>query len=230
MAKNIKIQNLKKQRYIERIELINHKYYIFCEGEQTEPRYFNTMKEYIEKNSIYKNMVFIEIEGCGVETMRVIESAEEYVRKNKITDGQVWCVYDKDSFPAERFNGVSQRVKNLNAASTGVTYNVAWSNECIEYWFVLHFSYYTSNNDRSYYREFLDEKLKELGLPKYEKKDIFDILLQYGNPKLAIRYGKRRIAENEEKTDADIAPATKVYLLVEELAKFLPVDIKSKII
>jgi hypothetical protein len=58
--------------------------------------------------------------------------------------------------------------------------------------------------------------------------NIFDILLQYGNPKLAIRYAKRIIEENKGKTPAMIAPGTKVYELVEELAKYLPEDIKVK--
>lgn len=58
--------------------------------------------------------------------------------------------------------------------------------------------------------------------------NIFDILLQYGNPKLAIRYAKRIIKENKGKTPAMIAPGTKVYELVEELAKYLPEDIKVK--
>ena len=43
-------------------------------------------------------MVLIEIEPCAAETMRVIGMAERYVKKNKIQKGQIWCVYDKDSF------------------------------------------------------------------------------------------------------------------------------------
>lgn len=56
----------------------------------------------------------IEIEGCQAETMRVIGKAEEYVRENKITKGQIWCVYDKDSFPSNDVNGVVQRAEVLN--------------------------------------------------------------------------------------------------------------------
>ena len=43
-----------------------------------------------------------------------------------------------------------------------------------------------------------------------------------GNPKLAIRYARRIIKNGEGKTPAEIAPGTKVYELVEELAKYLP--------
>lgn len=90
----------RRQEYLERKEF---RYYIFCEGEQTEPQYFSSFKKYIESNPIYKNLVLIEIEPCGAETMRVISQAEEFVRKNKVKKGQIWCLYDKDSFPAERF-------------------------------------------------------------------------------------------------------------------------------
>ena len=70
----------------------------------------------------------------------------------------------------------------------------------------------------------MSDKFKELGIGKYEKnmQDIFDILLKYGNPKLAIRYAKRIIKDGAGKTPTEIAPGTKVYELVEELAKYLP--------
>ena len=46
---------------------------------------------------IYRDMVLIQIEPCGAKTMRVIGQAERYVKENQITEGQIWCVYDKDS-------------------------------------------------------------------------------------------------------------------------------------
>ena len=164
--------------------------------------------------------------------MRVIGMAEDYVRKNKIKKGQIWCVYDKDSFPPEHFNGVVERAESLNKENPEVQYHTAWSNECIEFWFLLHFAYYTANNHRSEYIVFLNDKFKELGLGKYQKnmKDIFDILMEEGNPKLAIRYAKRIIKDGQGKTPTEIAPGTKVYELVEELAKYLPEKIRSRFV
>ena len=46
--------------------------------------------------------------------MRVIGMAEEYVKKKRLQKGQIWCVYDKDSFPAQHFNGVVERAEKLN--------------------------------------------------------------------------------------------------------------------
>ena len=175
-------------------------------------------------------MVLIEIEPCQTETMRVIGMAEEYVRKNKLKTGQIWCVYDKDSFPSEHFNGVVWRAETLNKESSELQYHAAWSNECIEFWFLLHFAYYTANNHRSEYIAFLNDKFREFGLGKYQKnmKDIFDILMKKGDPKLAARFAKRIIKEGKGKTPTEIAPGTMVYELVEELAKYLPEEYKNK--
>ena len=68
----------------------------------------------ISSKGPYRDMVLIQIEPCGAETMRVISQAEIYVKDNHIEKGQIWCVYDKDSFPAKNFNGVVSRTESLN--------------------------------------------------------------------------------------------------------------------
>lgn len=88
----------------------------------------------------------------------------------------------------------------------------------------------TANNHRAEYITFLNDKFKELGIGKYQKnmQDIFKILLEHGNPKLAIRYAKRIIKDGTGKTPTEIAPGTKVYELVEELVKYLPEEVQEK--
>ncbi len=100
---------------------------------------------------------------------------------------------------------------SLNKSQKNVTYRVAWSNQCIEYWFILHFCYYDSDNLRQYYKDNLNPNFKTKGLPPYKKndKDIFEKLTQFGDPKLAIRYAKRRITECCGKSNANSSPATK---------------------
>mgnify|MGYP000438236137 CR=1 FL=1 len=71
---------------------------------------------------------------------------------------------------------------------------------------------------------------KELGIGKYEKNmdNIFETLMNGGNPKLAIRYAKRIIKNGEGKTPAEIKHLErKVYELVEELVKYLPEEQKK---
>ena len=230
MAKKAGMEAWKKKRRQEHLEQKKYRYYIFCEGEQTEPQYFAGFKRMIEDDPIYRNMVLIEIEPCAAETMRVIGAAEKHIEKHGITKGQIWCVYDKDSFPLKDFNGVTERADRLNRVNPDLQYHCAWSNECIEFWFLLHFAYYTANNHRSEYIALLNDKFKGLGIGKYRKNmgNIFEILLEKGNPKLAIRYAKRIINEGRGKTPADIAPGTKVYELVEELVRYLPEECKKR--
>ena len=232
-AKRAKKDDWKKQRKVGHLSQIKNKFYIFCEGIQTEPNYFIGFKRYIEQNSIYKNLVLLEVEGVGADTERVIAYAERYVSNNKIRNAQIWCVYDKDSFPPEHFNRVSEHARDLNVLNKdkNIVYNVAWSNQCIEYWFVLHFNYYDSDNERPYYIKNINQNFKNKGLSDYDKskdKVLFEKLTWQGDPKLAIRYAKQRDDECCGISDADSSPATKVYVLVEELAKYLPDEIKER--
>jgi len=220
----------RKKRRQEYLETREYRYYIFTEGVQTEPLYFQRFKDRIEDNPIYKDMVLVKLEPCGAETERVVDQARKYVRDNRIAKGQIWCVYDKDSFPAAHFNNAAHRLEQYNEENPDVKYHAAWSNECIEFWFLLHFQYYTANTHRNEYRRILRQKFSEAGAPKYDKNvaETFDVLLNHGNPKLAIRYEKRILAENEGKTPTEIVPGTKVHELVEELAKYLPEEDRDR--
>ena len=55
-------------------------------------------------------------------------------------------------------------------------------------------------------------------------------MTEKGDPKKAIVYAQRQLDAFRGKTDTQSVPATKVHLLVQELAKYLPDDIKSKYI
>lgn len=157
MPKNIKGNNWKKQRQKEYIERREYRYYIFCEGEKTEPQYFKGFKELIEKTPLYRDMVLIQIEGGAGETLYILDQAKKFVKKNNISNSHVWCVYDRDDFLAGRFDQVEESIETLNKEpKDGVYYHAAWSNQCIEFWFILHFSYYHSNTDRMTYIEYLD--------------------------------------------------------------------------
>ena len=57
MPKKAGMEAWKKKRRQEYLEQKEFRYYIFCEGQQTEPQYFNGFKKYIESNPIYKDMV-----------------------------------------------------------------------------------------------------------------------------------------------------------------------------
>ena len=88
MPRKIGTENLKKKRLQEHLEMKEHRYYIFCEGEQTEPCYFNGFKKLIEDNPIYRDMVLIQIEPCGAETMRVIGRLSDMSKITRLQKGR----------------------------------------------------------------------------------------------------------------------------------------------
>lgn len=225
-------ENRKKARKVATLERIEKRFLVFSEGEETEPHYFKGFKRAIESNPIYKNSVQLIPIGTGRETINVVKEAEKYIQKHGITFAEVWCLYDKDDFPADQFNSASRYVIELNAkyASTQVNFHAAWSNECIEYWFVLHFSNYTSNNHRAQYEEFLDRVFRQHGLGAYKKNDpeIWDKLLDKGNPKNAITFSDRQLRSFSNCQDSECAPATRVHELVKELRVYLPPNIRSQ--
>ena len=224
-----KLNNKRKTAIWQKVE---KPIFIFCGGEKTEPNYFNGFKYNIESNAIYRNVVSIDIIKEPSDTIRILNKAIEYIKVNKIKNGEVWCVFDKDDFNSEDFNNAIYKADSLNEQSDSVKYHIAWSNECIEIWFLLHFCYYTQNNGRNNYFKKLNEIFEEKVTVKYEKnnKDIFSILLEHGNPKEAINFAKKLEGINNGKTPADSVPGTKVYKLVESLLIYLPESIKNNFI
>lgn len=215
-------KNWKRSRKVATSPIIEKKYYIFCEGEKTEPNYFKGIKRKIERKALYKNAVFVDVQGVGKGTLKILDTAVDYVKRNKITDAEIWIVYDKDEFLAEDFNKVAIMAEKLNNDSKDITYNVAWSNQCIEYWFILHFDYYESDNDRKYYIDYLNQKFKELDAGEYKKNrdDIFEILEKFGNADQAVKFANKRLKEFKGCSDANSVPATKVHLLYTRLKEY----------
>ena len=209
------------------------RFYIFCEGKATEDNYFKGFKKEIKRNPIYKNAVHIEvILGCN-ETIKVVEEAEKFVKNNHIQYGRIWCVFDKDDFTS--FDEAIDKVENLNKdKDNNLIFNVAWSNECIEYWFLSHFCYQVANNGRKQYIETLNKQFNKYRLPEYSKNmiNIFDILLNYGNPKSATKYCKKRYRDfkKSRKPPSLFAPCTTIFFLIEELANYLSPPLKEKFI
>lgn len=131
---------------------------IVCEGEKTEPNYFEGFRK--ECSSIH-----IKIKGEGRNTTSLVQSAVDETRDE--TYDQVWCVFDRDSFSKEQVNAAHELAR-VNGIS------VAFSNECFEIWYLLHFHYYNTALPRRDYAALLTT---QMNLP-YEKnaRDVYDRL------------------------------------------------------
>lgn len=224
------ISHTKKSRKIGTKEAVETTFYIFTEGKKTEPKYFEGMRALIGQNAAYKNVVKIIVKGTGKSTEELCTEAQKYIAVNGILRGDVWLVFDKDDFKEEKFNNAANIGIRLDC--NGIRYHAAWSNQCIEYWFLLHFEYLTAAVSRKVYLKKLTYYLKQEGNPSYAKNmdDLFYILTKIGNPKQAIQWADKRLKEMSNKKPAEIDPGTTVQNLVKELAKYFPEDTKNKYI
>lgn len=178
---------------------------IVCEGAKTEPQYFKAFK-----------LPSAEIVGTGKNTRSLVDEAIRLKKASEERD-HYWCVFDRDSFPAQEFNAALQKARAAG-------FEVAYSNEAFEIWYLLHFEFYTAASDRNLYGEKLTERL---GRP-YRKNDptIFESLREL-LPE-AVKYARklRRSYEPEHNPEKD-NPCTTVDRLVVELleAKGEPVEV-----
>lgn len=223
----------KKMREEAKKEIKPYRYLIVCEGEKTEPLYLKDLKTEVEKKfreiidlkEIEFNDKLIIIEGTGRNTESIVNYTLKIRKKANIPygDENVWCVFDKDSFTDEQFNNAIQK-----AEDNGI--KVAWSNESIELWFILHFEFLNTGITRDDYEKKLDEYFKKYNINngKYGKsqRNIYGMLKKYGNQKLAIKRAEKLLNDNTE-TPSKTKPATTVYKLVNELEGYLK-DKKSE--
>ena len=106
---------------------------IVCEGEATEPTYFNAITNHLR-------LAAITVRGAkGSAPMTVVQDAvESKLHREQIADqsastapyDQVWCVLDVDQHP---------KLKDALALAEKHQINVALSNPCFEFWLLLHF-------------------------------------------------------------------------------------------
>jgi len=161
----------------------------------------------------------IDVDGTGRNTEDLVRYALKKKQEALIPYGHVWCVFDKDSFSDQQFNSAIQICESNDL-------NVAWSNEAIELWFILHFEFLNTGIDRQQYIDKLDGYFTHymINNGKYEKNlsNIFNILIEIGDLSKAIKHAKKldEFYCNDD-SPANRKPATKVYELIEELLEYL---------
>ena len=122
---------------------------IVCEGEQTEPNYFRAFR--VSSMRVSR----VEIKGTGHDTKSLVRESRRLAAELREDSGasvEVWCVFDRDSFPAAQFHDAISE-----AGQAG--FRCAWSNEAFELWFLLHFDFHTAGLSRSQYAPKLEARL-----------------------------------------------------------------------
>jgi hypothetical protein len=228
MARKIKIPNEQLKRYSreerKRIQNIRSKrkyYLIVCEGEATEPNYFEGLKHDLPKGVLTAYQ--IDIEGAGRNTQSLIDEAlrlkKVYEKETGRPIDRLWVVFDRDSFAANDFNTAISR-----CACSNPVIGCAWSNEAFELWYLLYFHYYQNAISRQQYQQLIEQNLQPfVGVNyRYQKnsKEMYALLKEHGSIENAIRNGKRLLETYQERKDyAEHNPCTMVWKLVDELIK-----------
>lgn len=173
------------------------RFLILCEGERTEPAYFESFRT---------PKVVLRIEGIGTDPLDIIRKAKR--RQTEEEFDQTWCVFDRDAWKKEQFN-------QAIAAAERSEIRVAYSNEAFELWYLLHFHYCDVATNR---RELVRRLTGELG-STYRKNDAdIHAVLQPYQP-TAIKHAQRLLELHGATSPADANPSTTVHLLVQELNK-----------
>lgn len=177
-------------------------YLIVCEGKKTEPNYFTEMRQH------HQLSISIEVVGTGYNTITLVEEAERLKKEKRNVYDQIWCVFDKDDFPEANFT-------NAIAKAKAKGFKLAWSNECFELWYLLHFTYTTAHLPR---KKIFSELETHLG-KEYDKnlQGIYASLLS--NQQTAITNAEKleKTQLSDGKTPTKGNPWTLVHHLIKEL-------------
>jgi hypothetical protein len=197
----------KRQKTVGRRGETRKRFLIVCEGEKTEPNYFNGFKNEL------RTIAFLKIIPAGKVSLSLVREA----KRLKEDDGEydeVWCVFDRD------FKSENNNQQNFNEAielAKRYKINLAVSNDAFELWFLLHYEYYSSTTHRSNLPTMLCDK-KRLGA-KYKKNsaNMYEKLKEK-QPE-AIKNAKKLWDQCNDDYNTNLS--TTVFQLVEKLKSLL---------
>lgn len=186
---------------------VRQTFLIITEGVNTEPDYFNAFR---------LTSATVKALGQGMSTVALVNKAikiKDNLRKQGKSFDQYWVAFDKDDNSDKDFNDAIQLARKSG-------FQVAYSNQAFEYWFVLHFGKY----EGQYTRTRLCNMLTKLTGIEYGKKsgfasDLFDIL--YPRQEIAILNSGSILKSISHGNPAKEESSTTVHLLVKELNKFV---------
>ena len=194
-----------RERRVDAQEVLQ-RFLIVCEGEKTEPNYFNGFRV---------PQLAVDAVGTGHNTLSLVEEAirlkgekeADAKRRDRPPYDQCWCVFDRDSFGADDFNSA---IRQAEAAG----FRVAYTNEAFELWYLLHFDDHRASLHRSQYHGILEDRLEH----SYHKNSGTMYAELKSRQAEAIRRAKGLLAEyGEAHNPQQDNPCTTVHLLVNAL-------------
>lgn len=183
-------------------------YYIVTDAVETEPNFFNGIKENLPDK--VKGRLVIKVKTS--KTYDMVDTILSETSKRPIVYDK-WIVFDRDQ--VKEFDELVLKARKHEI-------NVGWSNPCIEILFLAYFGKSPSVNDqKDCIRDFENEYSKKIG-KKYLKnnKAIYKELVENGDEKLAVNIIRRKYEEylkNGIKNPSEMKGVSMVYKLLEEI-------------
>ncbi|WP_370576115.1 RloB family protein [Methanomethylovorans sp.] len=182
-----------------------NKMLIICEGEKTEPMYFENYR------TPQNNLDVIPIPSSRKDVGSIVEFAKKKLQDLDIKGGDfIWCVFDCDENTDDK---ISTAYKNA-----GKSINMCLSNPSFELWFLLHFSYI----ETSLQNNVLIGTLKRQ-IPDYCKNsDCYQILEPLTDTaiKNSKKLEKLHLDNGTELNSTRSNPSTQVYRIIEVIQRF----------
>lgn len=183
---------------------------IVCEGENTEPSYFEQFKVATVK---------LVLKGIGQNTKSLVKKATQYQQQGNYEE--VWCIFDHDPKPNNPKQ--SQNFDNAVSMAESLGYKVGYSNQAFEYWLLLHFKNHQGNTmPRQDYYDEINKYLNKENVEYDEKskiitKQIFEILQIYQDVAIGRAKKIHQMHQNNGSSPSQSESSTTVYMLVETL-------------
>lgn len=184
------------------------RFLLYCEGEKTEPSYFDGLVRYLRSPLIQIVVGERQADPKGLVELAIAhrERARRDARRqddDSLLFNEVWCIFDVDQHA--RLPDAIQK-----AAASSV--DLAISNPCFELWVLIHFreqwAFITGAAAQSAVKRFI---------PGYDK--MIDYSLMAGKGGIAINRAQRMALRAEEAGEKIGNPSTGVWKLVSELCR-----------
>ncbi|WP_019176248.1 RloB family protein [Methanomassiliicoccus luminyensis] len=198
----------RKQSGRERRKLL----YLVCEGERTEPIYFNNFRT---PECDFRIIILSDHNNDPIGLVsRAIKVIDDEVFDSEYGD-QVWCVFDVDQNSDEKLQAALGM-----ATDRGIS--IALSNPCFEIWYYIHFTFCSSKLSRQDLLVKLDNYIKDYNKTMNVFECTKDML------PMAIKNAKKLNKMHEGAAVALIGtgsnPSSQVYRVIETINRMMQHD------
>ena len=192
---------------------VRESFLILCEGERTEPYYFNAFRlatATVRALPVTPGNALAVVRAAVKRRTAEADKGKEY--------DHYWVVFDKDATPNNTFN-------KAIAIAQDNGFRVAYSNQAFELWFLLHFDYVSGPLHRDQYADRLTARL---GFPYRKHEDTARLMFNalYDRQSFAIENARQLDDQHANemgqalRNPAAEESSTTVHELVEKLREF----------